>query len=114
MPKKFFGPTRQVNSIGLAAPINADFDAIGCDNLSWQVIWTNGSTPVGNIELYGSNDGVTFTQITLAGPPAISGASGNLLVSQVDWPYRIARLRWARSSGSCDLQIWTVGKSVAG
>lgn len=76
------------------------------DNLGIQVVWSNGaSTPAGTIAVQASIDGKNFTALTLSSTPAISGNSGNLLISINQFPYSYMKVVVTMSAGQADLVI---------
>jgi len=70
-----------------------------------QAIWSAGSTPVGEFDVQGSNDGATFTSI-LDAPIAVSGDTGNLLVNVEEAGYNTIRLVYTRTSGDGTLDAY--------
>lgn len=63
-------------------------------------IWSAGSTPVGTLDLQGSNDDVNFTSVLESGPAPISGNSGSLLINVEKHSYGYMRVVYTRTSGS--------------
>lgn len=78
---------------------------------SIQVVWSEGSAPIGTFKLQGSNDagdngsgqGVSqptnWTNIT-SSPQDVSGTSGSLLYDVTECSYRWVRLVYTRTSGT--------------
>jgi len=64
-----------------------------------QFIWTGASTPVGTVILQGSNDNITFTDISDS-LLAVSGNSGSCLINYDLPSFGFVRLKYTRTSGS--------------
>lgn len=64
-----------------------------------QFIWSGATSPVGDVRLQGSNDNVTFTDISDS-ILSVSGNSGSCLINY-DMPnFGYVRLKYTRTSGS--------------
>lgn len=64
---------------------------------AFQIIWSAGSTPVGDIVLQGSNDNSTFTEIVRSN---VTGNSGSTIINVEKPSYAWARVNYSRTSGS--------------
>jgi hypothetical protein len=74
------------------------------DNVGIQVSWT-GTAPVGVINVQASNDsGATWTDMSFTPSPAVSGASGSILLSATGVPYTDLRVQYIRTSGTGTLK----------
>ena len=82
------------------------------DAAAFAVSWSNGSSPVGDLAVMVSIDGVIWDSLDLSDTPAITGASGQHIIGLNDVPFNRAKIRWYRSSGSCDLLIKAVSKRI--
>jgi hypothetical protein len=71
-------------------------------------IWT-GTSPVGTLDIQGSNDGVNFTSV-LSSPAAISGNSGQIMVNVEKHAYAYIRLVYTETSGTGTLNVYVNGK----
>jgi len=76
-------------------------------SFSVQAIWSNGSSPVGDFVLQGSNDNSTFTDLTSG---SVSGNSGSILINVEKPAYAWIRLFYDRTSGSGTLTAIVNGK----
>jgi len=76
--------------------LGPSIDAAQFRSVSMTVVNNATNTPVGNLFLQGSNDGVTFVNITAA--TAVSGAESNVL-EITSLAARYVRLFWDYSSG---------------
>lgn len=80
-------------------------------HIAVQFVWTGASSPVGTVELQGSNDNSTFTSISDS-VLAVSGSSGSCLINY-DFPnFGYVRVKYTRTSGSGGTVTCTInGKS---
>ncbi len=76
-----------------------------------QIVWANGSSPVGEVDVQASNDGVTFVSI-LPSVFAISGNSGASLLNVEDAKYGFIKVVYTRTSGSGDLTVHVNAQGV--
>ncbi len=68
------------------------FKVSGARGFAVQFYWTGATNPIGDVYLLGSNDNITFTQITDS-ILSVSGDSGSCLINY-DWP----RFYWVQVS----------------
>jgi hypothetical protein len=64
-----------------------------------QFIWTGASTPVGSVILQGSNDNITFTDISDS-LLSVSGNSGSCLINYDLPSFGHVRVKYTRTSGT--------------
>lgn len=62
-----------------------------------QAVWTGSTAPVGTLRLQGSNDNITFTNLT-GSDQAVNGA-GDFIWKDSTPYYKFVRLQYARTSG---------------
>lgn len=69
-------------------------------------IWSDGSSPVGTLDLQASNDDddASFTSI-LSAPYAVSGNSGKLIINVEKHGYGYIRIVYTRTSGDGTLNV---------
>jgi hypothetical protein len=80
------------------------------DQVCYQVAWTS-SDAIGTISVQGSVDGSTFIDLTFS--PALtqpSSDNGSYLVNLALTPFSYIRLKYTRTSGSGDLQVYLSAK----
>jgi hypothetical protein len=99
------------------------------DNLSYEIIWSGGTSPAGTIQVQCSNDyqetdaGVpvpgksgTWTNIgvvdTSGNPPTISGTSGSHMIQITQLPHEFVRLQYIPTAGTGTMTVWVAGKGV--
>jgi hypothetical protein len=98
------------------------------DNLSYEVVWTGGTSPAGTIQIQASDDysandagtqvfnAGTWTNIgvvdTSGNPPTISGASGSHMIQIMQLPHEYVRLQYIPTSGTGTMSAWVCGKGV--
>lgn len=76
-----------------------------------QAVWSNGSTPVGSMNLQASNDSVNWSDIPNS-TLAVSGNTGNNIFNTGKGAYyNFVRLVYTRTSGDGNLLITLVSKS---
>jgi len=68
-----------------------------CIGYAIQAVWTGASAPVGTLRLQGSNDNVTFTNLT--GSDQAVSAAGDFIWKDSTPYYKFVRLAWVRTSG---------------
>ena len=78
-----------------------DINEIGC--LAVQAVWS-GSSPVGNVLVKGSNDGINYTPIA-SGSLAVSGNTGSAVLNVADIGYASLRVDYDNTSGSGTLNV---------
>jgi hypothetical protein len=72
-----------------------------------QAVWYDGSTPIGNLIVQGSNDNSNFTDIVTA---SITGDTGSSLINVEQPAYGYVRVFYDRSSGDGTLDVTINGK----
>lgn len=70
-----------------------------------QAVWSG--TPVGNIIIKGSNDGLNFTTVSTT---AVGGAAGSLLVNNDGIHYNTLQVSYAFTSGTGTLDVTVSAK----
>lgn len=99
-----------VNSSMAASIVGTETNISYGDNVGVQFVWT-GTAPVGVGGMEASNDnGLTWTPMTFSPSPAITGNSGNLLLSANNVPYQKVRPVYTRTSGVGTLQAYVTVK----
>lgn len=89
--------------------------------VSYDIAWSAGSTPVGDITVEVSNtysldasgavaNAGTWTAIALSSPIHITGNSGNAFVSLSELGAYAIRVKYTRTSGSGTLNVTVAGK----
>lgn len=84
---------------------------VRCDSLtanSVQFVWTG--TPNGTFVVEGSNDGSTWTALSLSASLAATGAAGNHLVNLFPFPFKWFRCTYTNSSSTGTLNAYFFGK----
>lgn len=117
--KQASGPVLHYSQAALGATAQTNpFEFLFQDNAGIQVIWTNGSSPNFAISIEANNQADTiptaslvWTGVTITGSPVISGASGSVLISLSDFPWRRFRIVFTRTAGSADVAAWVTGKA---
>lgn len=82
---------------------------------SFSFVWSAGSTPVGEVQVFVSNepDHSDETELTLSSTLSVSGSSGIHVANLDDMPNRYMRLKYVGSSGTATGQAWFFGKGDA-
>lgn len=90
-------------------------DASQLQQGSFSFVWGAGSTPVGEVQIFVSNEPEhnDETQLTLSSALSVSGASGIHVANLDDIPNRYVRLKYVGSSGTATGQVWFFGKGDA-
>lgn len=78
-------------------------------SFSVQAIWSDGTSPVGSLDLQASNDGINFTSV-LTSPSAVSGNSGQILINVEKHAYANIRIVYTRTSGDGTLNVYVNAK----
>ena len=105
--------TTLLNQAAVSGVVTSDvYSLANEDSAAFMVSWSNGSSPVGDIALNISIDGVVWDDVDFGTTPTIAGASGQHILALNDVPFNRARVRWDRSSGSCDLLVKAVSKRI--
>jgi hypothetical protein len=91
---------------------------VDCSQLqmgSFSFVWSNGSTPVGEVKVFVSNepDHSDEIELDLSATLAVGGSSGVHVANLDDIPNRYARLKYVGSSGTATAQAWFFGKGDA-
>ncbi len=94
------------------------------DNISYQVRWSAGSTPLGEMiveitnqdypQLTNLGQAVTWTPLDFGATISIAGNSGDHLLNINQYPGAWMRIRYARTSGSGTLNVNMMSKQVGG
>lgn len=100
------------------AGVNVSTDWLDCLNLqsgSFSFVWSNGSTPVGEVIVEVSNEAnhSDTQELTLSATLAVSGTSGIHVANLDVIPCRYVRLTYVATSGTADANVWFVGKGDA-
>lgn len=85
-------------------------DIMYLDNIGLQFIWTG--TPTGTFFVEVSNDGETFTPLTISGLPAPAGVAGDYAGDLNQLPYRYLRVRYVNSAGVGVLNVYISAKMI--
>ena len=82
---------------------------------SFSFVWSAGSTPVGEVQVFVSNepDHTDEQELPLSATLAVSGSSGTHVANIDDIPNRYMRLKYVGASGSAVGQVWFFGKGDA-
>jgi hypothetical protein len=88
---------------------------IDCSQLqagSFSFVWSGGSSPVGAVQIFVSNEPTKAdeTDLTLSAALNVSGTAGAHIANIDDIPNRYIRLKYAGSSGTCNADVWFFGK----
>lgn len=78
---------------------------------SVQAVWSNGSTPLGNMNLQASNDGMNWSDIPNSTLPVIGNSGNNIFNTGKGAYYNFVRLSYIRTSGNGLCIISIVSKS---
>lgn len=111
------------SAVSMGATVNSSVaDLRDIDNASVQFIWYSGSTPVGAVNIQGSNQVVSsatsvasWTDLSTsiyAGSAAVSGNTGSVLFNLANTGYRWIRAVYTRTSGSGTIDINFNGKGI--
>jgi hypothetical protein len=88
-------------------------DVTQFDNVGIQINWANGtSTPAGPITILASIDGVNYGILSSVPTSAISGASGSILIDLNQISFGGIKVRWARTTGAADLDVYVQGRAL--
>lgn len=90
--------TPPVSGVMSADITSGSLDVSWFTRVSVQVLWSAGSSPVGNVYVQGSNDDSNFENITGANF-ALSGNSGSQLIELDDCAFAYVRVFYDRTSG---------------
>lgn len=83
------------------------------DNVGLQVVWSNGSgVPAGTVTVAASNDGISYSDLTLSTTPVITGNSGNLLISLNQVPFSFLKATVTMSAGTVDVVVLASGAEI--
>lgn len=83
------------------------------DNVGIQVVWSAGSgSPAGTVTVGASNDGISYSDLTLSATPVITGNSGNLLISLNQVPFSFIRATVTMSAGSITAVVTASGAEI--
>lgn len=82
---------------------------------SFSFVWSAGSTPVGVVKVFVSNEPnhSDELQLTLSATLNVSGTSGTHVANLDDIPSRYVRLKYEGSSGTATGNAWFFGKGDA-
>lgn len=93
-------------------------DWIDCSQLqqcSFSFVWSGGSSPVGEVQVFVSNEPKNSdeTKLTLSAVLPISSNSGTHIANLDDVPNRYVQLRYIGASGTATANVWFFGKGDA-
>jgi hypothetical protein len=82
---------------------------------SFSFVWASGSSPVGEVQVFVSNepDHTDEQELDLSATLAVSGNSGIHIANIDQIPNRYMRLKYIGSSGTATAQAWFFGKGDA-
>lgn len=101
-----------VTNQSMAATFNSpSYEVKEVKTLAIQAVWSGGGSPVGNIELQGSLDDITFTRIQ-GSVLSVDGNSGSNAWNVQDVGYPYIRVLYVRTSGSATMNIKISGKTI--
>jgi len=107
--KHVLGPKDIIDETGLDTTMTGDKSH--CENLdliSYDVIWSNGNTPVATVSIEYSNDATDWRTIDFGSTISISGASGAHRID-IEPNFKFVRPVVTFSSGDTDLLIEVKG-----
>lgn len=90
-------------------------DVLHLTSGSFSFVWSNGSTPIGAVQIDISNDPshTDSQELTLSAALVVTGASGVNIANLDVIPSRYIRLRYAATSGTATANVWFTGKGDA-
>jgi len=115
-------PFSVIENEDMSADITSKVTVISNTSMvSYSIVWSAGSTPIGSIVLEASDDYTenadgsvrnpgTWTALPLSSPTDISGNTGNGIIDITMTAHNALRLRYARTSGSGTLNAIIAGK----
>jgi hypothetical protein len=106
--------TRIILAAGAMASTNVlTSEAIAVDNqnLSLQLVWSG--TPTGSFSIQVSNDGVTWTPVTLSSSPVAAGAADSAVIAMSSLGSAALRVVYTNASGTGVLNITASRKGLS-
>lgn len=124
--KRIIEPFKAIDAASMGADItSAVTNCKNLDNMCYQVKWSGGSTPVGEIFVQVTNDDLdntsqnpeataTWTDLDFGSAISVSGNSGNHFININQNPGAYIRLFYDRASGSGTMTATLVAKGMGG